>query len=50
MLGDFEGTGRHLTRGIGGVTGIDILRDEKGRDWILRIMHGAGQTILALAR
>jgi hypothetical protein len=50
MLGDFDGTGRHLTRGIGGVTAIDILRDEKGRDWILRILHGAGQTILALAR
>jgi nucleotide-binding universal stress UspA family protein len=50
MLGDFEGTGRHLTRGIGGVTAIDILRDEKGRDWILRISHGPGQTILALAR
>lgn len=50
MLGDFEGTRRHLTRGIGGVTAIDILRDEKGRDWILRISHGSGQTILALAR
>ncbi len=50
MLGDFEGTGRHLTRGIGGVTAIDILRDEKGRDWILRIAHGRGQTILSFAR
>jgi len=50
MLGDFVGTRRHLTRGIGGVTAIDILRDEKGRDWILRIAHGRGQTILALSR
>lgn len=32
MLGDFKGVGRHLTRGIGGVTAIDVLRDEKGRD------------------
>jgi nucleotide-binding universal stress UspA family protein len=50
MLGDFEGTGRHLTRGIGGVTAVDVLRDEKGRDWILRIEHGRGQTILSFAR
>jgi nucleotide-binding universal stress UspA family protein len=50
MLGDFEGTGRHLTRGIGGVTGVDILRDEKDRDWILRVSHSPGQTILAFTR
>lgn len=50
MLGDFEGVGRHLTRGISGVTGIDLLKDEKGRDWILRVAHGRGQTILTLKR
>lgn len=50
MLGDFKGVGRHLTRGISGVTAIDVLRDEKGRDWILRVAHGSGQTILALKR
>ena len=50
MLGDFDGDGRHLTRGIGGVTGIDLLRDESGRDWVLRIAHGDGQTILTLQR
>ena len=50
MLGDFEGTGRHLTRGISGVTGIDILRDEGGRDWVLRVAHRPGQTILTLQR
>lgn len=50
MVGDFEGTGRHLTRTVSGVTGIDVLRDEAGRDWILRIEHGRGQTILALKR
>ena len=50
MLGDFEGVGRHLTRGIAGVTGIDILKDETGRDWILRVAHGRGQTILTLKR
>ena len=50
MLGDFEGRRRHLTRGIGGVTGIDVLRDEHGRDMILRVAHGTGQTILSLNR
>lgn len=50
MLGDFEGVGRHLTRSIAGVTEIDLLKDEHDRDWILRIAHGRGQTILALKR
>jgi len=50
MLGDFAGVGRHLTRGIANVTAIDLLQDEQGRDWILRIVHGNGQTILTLAR
>lgn len=50
MLGDLKGTRRHLTRSIGGVTAIDILKDQKDRDWILRIAHGRGQTILTLSR
>ena len=50
MLGDFEGVGRHLTRGIAGVTRIDLLKDETGRDWIVRIVHGRGQTLLSLKR
>jgi hypothetical protein len=50
MLGDFNATGRHLTRGIGGVTGIDILKDDADRDQVLRIRHGDGQTILSLTR
>lgn len=50
MLGDFEGVQRHLTRGITNVRAIDVLRDEHGRDWILRIGHGKGQTILTLAK
>lgn len=50
MLGDFVGVRRHLTRGISNVQAIDVLRDEHGRDWILRIAHGTGQTILTLAR
>ena len=49
MVGDFEGVFRHLTRSIGDVTSIDVLRDEHGRDCILRIAHGGAQTILTLA-
>jgi nucleotide-binding universal stress UspA family protein len=50
MLGDFNATGRHLTRSIGGVTAVDILRDDAGRDRVLRIQHGDGQTMLTLSR
>ena len=50
MVGDFKGTARHLTRGIDHVKSIDLMRDASGRDWILRIAHGEGQTILTLNR
>jgi len=51
MLGDFEGVNkRHLTRSIANVREIDVLRDAHERDWILRVAHGDGQTILSLAR
>ena len=39
-----------VTRGIAGVTDIDVLKDETGRDWILRVAHGRGQTLLSLQR
>jgi nucleotide-binding universal stress UspA family protein len=48
MVGDFQGTAHHLTRSIGDIRSIDILRDATGRDWILRIAYGSGQTILTL--
>lgn len=50
MLGDMENSTRHLTRGIGDVRHLDLLKDAAGRDWVLRIAHGSGQTILTLAR
>lgn len=50
MFGDLEQTSRHLTRGIGHVRHVDLLKDAAGRDWVLRIAHGSGQTILTLAR
>lgn len=49
MFGDNGLTGRHLARGIGGVTGIDVLRDDRGHDLAIRIAHGAGQTLLTFS-
>jgi nucleotide-binding universal stress UspA family protein len=46
MFGEERGGCRHLTRGIAGVTGIDVLRDDHGRDLAIRISHGTGQTLL----
>jgi nucleotide-binding universal stress UspA family protein len=48
MLGDPTGTPRHLTRGIGNVQSLDVLRDPGGNDRVLRIAHGRGQTLLTL--
>ncbi len=50
MLGDFEGVRRHLTRGIAHVHSVNVLRDKSGRDIVLRIAHGDGQTILTLEK
>lgn len=49
MMGE-QDTTRHFTRGIGGVTSVDVLTDGHGRDAVLRIAHGSGQTILTLVR
>lgn len=48
MLGDLEGTRHHLTRGISNVHSVDVLRDPGGRDRVLRVAHGRGQTLLTL--
>ncbi len=48
MLGDNGDGTRHLTRDISGVTAIDVMREEGGRDVGLRIAHGTGQTMLTL--
>ena len=50
MLGDQAVPTRHLTRGIADVRHVDLLPDAKGRDHVLRIAHGSGQTILTLVR
>ena len=49
MLGDTGAAGRHLTRRIGGVSGLDVLSDGKGGDVALRIVHGTSQTLLTFA-
>jgi len=48
MLGALELKGQHLTRSISGVTAVQVLRDRAGRDMLLRIAHGRGQTLLTL--
>jgi nucleotide-binding universal stress UspA family protein len=49
MLGDSGTRGRHLTRSIGGVVGVDVLTDGKGHDVALRVEHGTSQTLLTFA-
>jgi universal stress protein E len=49
MVGELNGK-RHLTRAIGGVTAVQVLRDRGGRDMLLRVAHGRGQTLLTLER
>ena len=46
MLGTHDG--RHVTRRINNVTGVQVLRTREGADFMLRIAHGAGQTLLSL--
>ena len=47
MVGEHDGA-HHLTRGITGVTGVSLLVDEHGRDRMLQISHGDGQTMVWL--
>ena len=49
MFGKLGDVRRHLTRGIGGATGIDVRKDDRGRDLALRVVHGAGQTLLTFS-
>jgi nucleotide-binding universal stress UspA family protein len=50
MFGAPDGRGSHLTRSIGGVTAVQMLRDRSGKDLFLRVAHGRGQTLLTLER
>jgi nucleotide-binding universal stress UspA family protein len=48
MLGDASDRTRHLTRTIPHVTGLSVLAGVDGRDSVLRVAHGRGQTLLTL--
>jgi nucleotide-binding universal stress UspA family protein len=41
---------RHITRTIDQVTAVQVLRSRTGRDLMLRLAHGRGQTLLTLER
>lgn len=48
MLGERE-SGNHITKSIGDVSAIDVVEGGGGRDRVLRISHGQGQTLLTIA-
>ena len=48
MLGDQMSTDRRLTRSIAHVHALDVLTGPDGRDYVLRVAHGNGQTLLRL--
>ena len=49
MFRELGNVKRHLTRTIGDVDGIDVLRNERGDDIALRVSHGPGQPLLTFA-
>jgi hypothetical protein len=46
MVGELEGTDRHLTHTVSANSSIDLETDDAGRDRALRIERPDGQTIL----
>jgi nucleotide-binding universal stress UspA family protein len=50
MLGDDRLEGRHLTRTVRGATAVQVLRTPDGRDLMLRVAHGRGQTLVTFDR
>ena len=50
MTGAMDDGTRHHTNNIANVGHIDMLQDASGRDWILRVSHGAMQTLLIFSR
>ena len=49
VFGEVGGIGRQLTRSMGDVDSIEVLRNEKAQEIALRMSHGAGQTVLTLS-
>jgi len=50
MLGDDSVEGRHLTRSIRCATAVQVLRERDGRDLMLRVAQGRGQTLVTFER
>jgi len=49
LFGEIGGVGRQVSRSMGDVDSIEVLRNETGQEIALRMSHGAGQTLLTLA-
>ena len=48
VFGEIGGIGRQVMRSMGDVDSIEVLRNETGEGIALRMLHGAGQTLLTL--
>jgi nucleotide-binding universal stress UspA family protein len=48
LFGEIGGVGRQVSRSMGDVDTIEVLRNETGQEIALRMSHGAGQTLLTL--
>ena len=46
MLGELEGADQHLTHSVAAAANIEVVTDQDGRDWALRIARPDGQTLL----
>jgi len=46
MLGQFGGPGPHLTHTMGDIVRVDLVRDDCGRDVLLRVAQPEVQTLL----
>jgi nucleotide-binding universal stress UspA family protein len=49
LFGEIGGIGRQVSRSMGDVDSIEMLRNETGQDIAIKMSHGAGQTLLTLA-
>lgn len=50
MFGTVGAVDQHFSRSITGITAVQMLRDKTGKDLLLRVAHGRGQTLLTLER
>jgi hypothetical protein len=46
MLGDAWSDGTHLTHSVAAPTTVEVVRDEQGRDRVLRVAYEGGQVLL----